>query len=210
MILNEHAAGAPEAGEPLNEAVLDRLFRNARTANAWTDRPVTTHTLRSVYDLLRLCPTSMNSCPGRFIFVRSTEAKARLAKHAMDFNKEKVLAAPVTAIIGHDPKYFEKMDRLVPHAPHFVEYLRAAPSALTEEQAFRNGTLQGAYLIMAARSLGLDTGPMSGFDNAGVDADFFPDGRAKSNFICSLGYGDSTGLRPRLPRLEFEEACEIV
>jgi 3-hydroxypropanoate dehydrogenase len=193
------------------DAALDVLFRAARSQNKWTDQPVDERLLREVYDIVKFGPTSANSCPARFVFCRTAEAKARLAKYASPKNQPKILAAPVTAIIAHDLKFFEQMPRLfpLPGVEQMIAAQRADPAAALT-MAFRNGSLQGAYLIIAARALGLDCGPMSGFDNAKVDEDFFAGTSYKSNFICSLGHGDPSGVFGRLPRLRFEEACQLL
>ncbi len=192
----------------LSEAVLDQLFGDARSHSHWQDRGVDDDLLREVYRLTSLGPTSANCSPARFVFVRTPEGRERLAGHVFEMNKQKVRTAPVTVIVGQDTRFFEEMGRLCPDKPQLAQMF-AADAALAEVNAFRNATLQGAYLIMAARALGLDTGPMSGFDNAAVDAAFFAGGRFKSNFLCCLGYGDPGYLRPRLPRLAFDEACRF-
>ena len=189
------------------QEALDTLFRSARTHNAFHDRPVTDDTLREVYDLLKYGPTSANSSPARFVFVRSAEGKARLEPALSAGNRAKTMSAPVTAIVAHDPNFFEHLPKLFPHADARVWF--SGNETLAATTAFRNGTLQGAYLIMAARAVGLDCGPMSGFDNAKVDAEFFADSGYKSNFLVNLGYGDPAGMFPRSPRLSFEEACTL-
>ncbi|MEE3626236.1 malonic semialdehyde reductase [Nitrospirillum sp. BR 11752] len=194
--------------EPLSEAGKDLLFRTARTQNGWLDKPVPEALLRELYDLFKFGPTSANASPARVVFVTSPEAKQRLKPALSGNNTEKTMTAPVTAIIGHDLEFYEQLPRLFPHADARSWFTSSEELARTT--AFRNGTLQGAYLILAARSLGLDCGPMSGFDNAKVDAEFFPGGTVKSNFLCNLGYGDPSKVFPRLPRLAFEEACSIV
>jgi 3-hydroxypropanoate dehydrogenase len=191
--------------EKLNGLALDTLFRAARTRNGWTDRPVTEDQLRELYDLLKFGPTSANSSPARFVWVRSAEAKRKLASFAAPGNAEKILAAPVTVIIGHDLDFFEKMPTLFPARGEQMKTYFSDPLR-TEVNAFRNGSLQGAYLIIAARALGLDCGPMSGFSNDAVDQEFFANTRVRSNFICSVGYGSDENLFPRNPRLTFEEA----
>lgn len=191
----------------LPQEALDTLFRSARTHNAFQDRPVTDDTLRDVYDLLRFGPTSANSSPARFVFVRSAEGKARLKPALSAGNRAKTMAAPVTAIVAYDPKFFDLLPKLFPHTDARSWF--AGNDALAATTAFRNGTLQGAYLIMAARATGLDCGPMSGFDNAKVDAEFFAESGYKSNFLINLGYGDAAGLFPRSPRLSFDEACTL-
>lgn len=189
----------------VNDAALDQLFRLARTRNSWTDRPVSDEQLRELYDLLKLGPTSANTCPARFVWVRTAEGKARLAALVSDTNRPKVLAAPVTVIVGYDLDFADRLPQLFPgRGEKLKEYFRDA--ALAQTTAFRNGSLQGGYLILAARALGLDTGPMSGFDNERVDVEFFAGTRIKSNFICSLGYGSDENLFPRNPRLSFEDA----
>ncbi len=192
----------------LDDASLDLIFRAARTHNGWLDKPLTDETLRALYDLTKLGPTSLNTCPARFVFVRSRAAKERLRPVLAPLNVDKTMAAPLTVIIGYDEKFFDKLGFLFPSRPGAGERF-AANATLAHDTAFRNGTLQGAYLIVAARALGLDAGPMSGFDNARLDAEFFAGTAVKSNFLCNLGYGDPALLRERLPRLPFEEACQI-
>jgi 3-hydroxypropanoate dehydrogenase len=187
---------------------LDTIFRNARTQNTWRDEPVSNALLMAVYDLMRWGPTSANCSPARIVFVTTPEGKARLKPHLSPGNRDKTMSAPATAIIGYDLDFAAKLPQLFPHAPDAKDWF-AAP-AHAEKTAFRNGSLQGAYFIIAARSLGLDCGPMSGFDNDGVDKEFFAGTRVKSNFICSLGHGDPSGLFPRSPRLSFDEACKIL
>jgi 3-hydroxypropanoate dehydrogenase len=184
------------------------IFEDARTYTAWQERPVTDDLLRQIYDLAKLGPTSSNCCPMRVAFVKSAEAKARLKPCLSEGNVEKTMKAPATAIVYHDTLFYDLLSKLFPH--HDMRSGFAGNADLARETAFRNGSLQGAYLIIAARALGLDCGPMSGFDNAKVDAEFFPDGRWKSNFLCNLGYGDPARLRPRNPRPPFEEACRIL
>jgi len=192
---------------PLSEAGLDLLFREARTRNGWTDRPVPEALLRKLYDLTKFGPTAANSTPARFVFVTSDEGKARLAALASGSNQAKILAAPVTAIIGHDLDFMDRNAELFPNAPTLLAGLKGTP--LAEPMAFRNSSLQGGYFIIAARALGLDVGPMSGFDNAAVDEAFFADTNIKSNFIVTLGYGNDEGLFPRNPRLAFEDAASF-
>jgi 3-hydroxypropanoate dehydrogenase len=191
----------------LSDAALDQIFRTARTYRAWRDQPVSDETLRAVYDLMKWGPTSSNCSPARIVFVKSLAAKERL-KPALDAgNVGQTMAAPATAIVAYDLEFYTRMAVLSPRTDvksTFVEH-----PALTLETAMRNGSLQGAYLILAARAMGLDCGPMSGFDNAKVDAAFFPGGTVKSNFLCNLGYGNPEKLRPRAPRLAFDEACRI-
>lgn len=192
-----------------DEMSLDLIFRNARSHNGWMDKPVDDALLKQIHDLCKWGPTSTNSCPMRIAFVKSQEAKERLKPFLDKGNVEKTMAAPVTAILGYDMEFYEKLPRLSPHNNAKSWFVGKAPDAL-KEVAFRNGTLQGAYFIIAARALGLDCGPMSGFDNAKVDAEFFKGTAVKSNFICALGYGDPAKLYPRGPRLEFDEACRIM
>jgi len=191
----------------LPDPSLDRIFRSARTYNGFGDKPVTDETLRQIYDLLKWGPTSANSSPGRFVFVKGKAAKEKLRPALSEGNLNKTMAAPVTAIVAYDTEFYETLPTLFPHTDARSWF--AGKAALIESTAFRNGTLQGAYMIIAARALGLDCGPMSGFDNARVDAAFFPDGKWKSNFLCNLGYGDPASVKPRNPRLSFEEACRI-
>jgi 3-hydroxypropanoate dehydrogenase len=192
-------------GSPIVAEALDQLFRNARTPNDWRDEPVADGTVRALYDLLKWGPTSANSSPARFVWVRSAEGKAQLASLAMEANRPKILAAPLTVIIGNDLDFPEKLPQLFPARGEMMKAWFLQP-AVAEVTAMRNGSLQGAYLIMAARALGLDCGPMSGFDNAGVDQAFFAGTRIQSNFICSLGHGKPESIYPRNPRLSFEEA----
>ena len=192
-------------GNKVDAAALDQLFRLARTRNGWTDRPVTDEQIRELYELVKWGPTSANSCPARFVWVRSADGKARLAALTSQANRPKVLAAPITVIVGYDLGFADRLPELFPaKAEKMRETFRDPP--LAESTAFRNSSLQGGYLILAARALGLDAGPMSGFDNARVDAEFFAGTRIKSNFICSLGYGSDENLFPRNPRLSFDEA----
>ena len=195
--------------EPLSDAALRQLFIDARTHNAWQDRAVPDETLHRLADLVKFGPTAANTTPARFVFVKSPEAKAKLGPLMSDSNRAKTLAAPVTVIVGYDLEFYDKMIKLFPHNPDARNWFAGKP-AVIQESAFRNSSLQGGYMILAARALGLDCGPMGGFDNAGVDAAFFPDGTIKSNFVCNLGYGDPAGVRPRAPRLDFEEFCSIV
>jgi 3-hydroxypropanoate dehydrogenase len=192
----------------LSDDGLGLLFRDARTHRAWLDRPISDVLLQAVYEIARLGPTSSNCSPMRIVFVRSRAAKERL-KPALDpGNVAQTMAAPVTAIIGYDPKFYEHLPRLNPRGTAGVGF--ADSPALADSTAFRNGSLQGAYFIIAARALGLDCGPMSGFDNAKVDATFFPDSAVKSNFLCNLGYGDASKLAARNPRLTFDEVCRVL
>jgi 3-hydroxypropanoate dehydrogenase len=193
----------------LDDAALDLLFREARTVSAWLDRPVTDGQLRELYDLAKWPPTSANSSPARFYFLRSVEAKERLRPALSRSNVDKVMTAPVTVIVAYDLAFTNEMDKLSPHSTSMRDLFLAYPDvALTT--AKRNSTLQGGYLILAARALGLDCGPLSGFNNEKVDAEFFASTTLRSNFLCNLGYGDRSHLRPRAPRLEFEEACTVL
>ena len=192
----------------LDERSLDTIFREARTHSNWLDKPVSDALLHRIYDLMKWAPTSANSCPGRFVFVRSAAAKQRLLPAMAPGNVEKTRLAPVTVIVGYDLEFYEKLPRLYPPADARSWYVGNQP--LIDKTAFRNGTLQGAYLLIAARALGLDAGPMSGFDNEKVDKEFFAGTRVKSNFVINLGYGDSSKLFPRNPRLPFEEAAQIL
>ena len=191
----------------LNDDALNQLFREARTHNAWQKREIPDALLHEVVDLMKMGPTSANMEPARIVFVKSPEAKARLKPLLLESNREKTMAAPVTAVIGHDLEFYEKLPRLFPHADARSWF--AGKPAFIESSAFRNGSLQGAYFILAARALGLDCGPMSGFDNAGVDREFFAGTEVKSNFLINLGFGDTAGLFPRSPRLAFEEIATI-
>ena len=189
----------------LNDTALDQLFRGARTRNGWTDRPVGEQLLRELYDLMKLGPTSANSCPARFVWVSSAEGKAKLSAAASKTNGPKIKAAPVTVIVGYDLDFADKLPMLFPARGKEMQAAFKDPD-VARTTAFRNGSLQGAYLIIAARSLGLDCGPMSGFNNETVDREFFAGTNIRSNFICSLGYGSDENLFPRNPRLSFDEA----
>jgi 3-hydroxypropanoate dehydrogenase len=209
--------------QPLDDRALDVLFREARTHNAWQERPVTDETLRQIYDLMKWAPTSANSSPARFVFLRTQRGKERLLPALAAGNVVKTMSAPVTVIVAYDLKFYEKLPRLFPHAPAMRDLFANTP-ALVETTARRNSSLQGAYFILATRALGLDCGPLSGFDNAkvdeeffglgreceGCDQEFFPEGHVKSNFLCNIGYGDPAKLLPRSPRLAFEEACTLL
>jgi 3-hydroxypropanoate dehydrogenase len=192
----------------LNDADLNLLFLEARTHNAWLAKPVEDTLLRRLYETAKMAPTTANTQPMRVVFVKSPEAKERLRPALSAGNVEKTMAAPVTAIIAHDLEFYEKLPKLMPHIDA-RSWFAGAPAERKERVAFQSGTLQGAYLLIAARALGLDCGPMAGFDNAKVDAEFFPDGKWKSNFLLNLGYGDPAKVHPRNPRLDFEEACRI-
>jgi len=196
----------------LSDDALDRLFREARTHNTWLEESVSDEVLRELYELVKWGPTSANLSPARLVFLRTKAAKERLRPALMEGNVEKTMSAPVTAIVAHDERFFDHASRLFPHYPAIREMFASSPK-VAEETALRNGTLQGAYLIVAARSLGLDCGPMSGFDNAKVDAEFFGASDMKgwrSNFLVNLGHGDPAKLYPRGPRLPFDEACRLL
>ncbi|HWV99412.1 MAG TPA: malonic semialdehyde reductase [Candidatus Acidoferrum sp.] len=193
---------------PLPEEALEQILTKARTHSVWSPEPVSDGLLQQVYDLMKWGPTSANSCPARIVFVKSKEAKEKLLACMAPGNIEKTKTAPVTAVIAQDLEFYEKLPRLFPHADARSWFAGNRP--FIESTAFRNSSLQGAYFIIAARSFGLDCGPMSGFDNAKVDAAFFEGTSWKSNFVCNIGYGDASALRPRLPRLEFNEACKFV
>lgn len=207
----------------LSPDALDQMFRHARTHNVWLDKPVSDETLRELYDLIKWGPTSANSSPARFVFLRSKEAKERLRPVLSPGNVDKTMAAPVTVIVAYDLMFYEKLPRLFPHNTSMRSLFAQNPQ-LVEETARRNSSLQGAYMIIGARALGLDCGPMSGFDNAkldeeffgagegreGFEEEFFPTGHVKSNFLCNLGYGDPAKVLPRSPRLEFNEACTLI
>ena len=190
----------------IDAAGLDLLFREARSQNSWKDEPVSDETIQALYDVLKFGPTSANSSPARFVFVRTKEGKERLAPALSSGNLAKTMAAPVTAIVAYDPKFYDKLPKLFPHNPDAVNWFTSNDS-LAATTAFRNGTLQGAYLMIAARSLGLDVGGMSGFDNAKVDAEFFAYNGWRSNFLVNIGHGDPDGVFGRSPRLDFDEAC---
>jgi len=194
--------------QPLGAEALDQLFNTARTHSTWLNKPVEPALLHRLYDLLKMAPTSANCSPARIVFVTSPAAKARLAPALDEGNRAKTLAAPVTAIIGYDLQFYDRLDYLFPHTDARSWF--AGNEAKIQTTAFRNGSLQGAYLILAARALGLDCGPMSGFNNAMVDAEFFTGTAVKSNFLCNLGYGDASALHARSPRFAFEQACSIV
>jgi 3-hydroxypropanoate dehydrogenase len=195
----------------VNEESLDVLFREARTYSAWLDKPVPDELLQRAYELAAWGPTSANTQPMRIVFVKTPEAKERLRPALAELNVAKTMAAPVCAIIANDMRFHELIPKVLPERPQFAAMFAGdEKQKLRETHALRNGSLTGGYFILAARAVGLDVGPMSGFDNAKLDAEFFPDGRWKSNFLCNLGYGDPTKLRPRNPRLSFDEACKII
>jgi 3-hydroxypropanoate dehydrogenase len=193
---------------PLSPEALDRVFRQGYTYHQWLPEPIETELLHDLYDLMKLGPTSANCSPARVVFLTTPAAKERLAPALSPGNVDQVRQAPVTAIVAWDNEFYEHLPRLFPFADARSWF--AGKPELIRETAFRNSSLQGAYLILAARSLGLDAGPMSGFDKPKVDAEFFPDGKWSSNFLCNLGYGDPSSLHPRAPRLEFEEACQVL
>jgi 3-hydroxypropanoate dehydrogenase len=193
----------------LSSEDLDLIFRQARTHSVWLNKPVEDALLKQVYDLARLGPTSANMCPMRIVFVKSREAKERLMPTLDAGNVNKTMQAPVTAIIGMDIHFYEKLPKLFPHADA-KSWFKDLPENVLEYIALRNSSLQGAYFMLAARALGLDCGPMSGFNNAKVDEAFFAGTTVKSNFLCNLGYGDTSKLHPRSLRLSFEEACKVV
>lgn len=192
----------------LDDAAMDLIFREARTHSVWLDQQVSNETLHELYDLMKYGPTSANCCPARIVFVRSREAKERLRPALAKGNVDKTMSAPVTAIIGYDLRFYEKLPELFPHTDARSWF--TGNKELADATAKRNGSLQGAYLIIAARSVGLDCGPMSGFDQAKVDAEFFKGTDVRSNFLCNLGYGDASALHPRSPRLDFDEACTLL
>lgn len=192
----------------LDDDALDTLFREARTYNNWKDVEVGDSVLHDLHDLVKYGPTSANCCPMRVVFVKSDEARERLKPHLAEGNVEKTMSAPVTAIIGHDMEFYEHLPKLFPHTDARSWFV--GNDKLIEETAFRSSSLQGAYLMLAARSLGLDCGPMSGFDSDGVEKEFFAGTNVKPNFLCNLGYGDPEGLFPRSPRFSFDEANSII
>lgn len=196
------------ANRPLSEEALNTLFFEARSHNGWRDEPVSDDQLRAIYDRMKMGPTSANCCPARILFLRTPEAKERLRPALAEGNVEKTMSAPVVAIIGMDLQFYEKLPKLFPHTDARSWYV-GKPEKI-RETAFRNSSLQGAYFIMAVRSVGLDAGPMSGFDAAKLNAEFFPDGTVEVNFICAIGHGDPSKLFPRHPRLDFEEACRLL
>ena len=193
----------------LDDQSLDLMFRKARSHNAWQDKPVTDETLHQLYELMKWGPTSNNSCPARIIFAKSDEAKERLVSCVMPNNENKVRTAPAVAIIGTDMNFYDQLPKLFPPNPDVNQRFIDNPN-LVEPFAFRNSTLQGAYMMFAARAIGLDAGPMSGFKNPEVDEAFFKGTKIQSNFLCALGYADETGIFQRLPRLAFDEACQIL
>lgn len=193
----------------LDDQALDTLFRKARTFRKWQDRDVTEVLIKAVYDLMKMGPTEANTCPARFVFVKTADAKARLKPHLDAGNVDKTMSAPMTAIIAHDMQFFDQMPKLFPHEPTARNWF-AGKDEKIKLVTLRNSSLQAAYLMLAARALGLDCGPMGGFNAEGINQEFFPDGQYKVNFLCNIGYGDSEGMFPRGPRLDFDEACEII
>ena len=192
----------------INDEALEILFRAAHTYNSWLDKPVTPALLMALYDLMRWGPTAVNSCPARIVFLVTPAAKARLKPFLAESNVAKTMTAPVTAILGYDLDFAKTLPKLFPHNPGAKDWY--ADPVVTEANAFRNSSLQGGYFIVSARALGLDCGPMSGFDGEGVDKTFFAGTKVKSNFLCNLGYGDPSGVHSRGPRLSFDEACKIL
>lgn len=197
-----------ESHVPLDERALEQLFLSARTYTKWLHRDVPDAVLRRLVDILKMGPTSANCSPARFLFVKSKSAKERLKPYLSEGNVDKTMQAPVCVIIGYDTQFYDHLPKLFPHTDARSWFVGKEAKIL--ETAFRNGSLQGAYLILAARALGLDCGPMSGFDNAGVDKEFFAGTSTKSNFLCNIGYGDPASLRPRSPRFTFEEMAAII
>jgi 3-hydroxypropanoate dehydrogenase len=197
-----------DAAGPLDDAALDRLFRTARTHTHWLDRPVSEDTLRAVAELMKWGPTSANCCPARIVFAVSAEAKERLKPHLSAGNTRQTLEAPATAVIGYDTAFYDKLSFLYPHDLSARGWFAGKP-AVIEETGLRNSSLQAGYLILTARALGLDCGPMSGFDKAGVEAAFFPGGLVRANMLVNRGYGDPAKLHPRSPRFPFEAFCSI-
>jgi len=194
--------------ETLENHALEQLFLSARTHNGWQNKAVSEELLRKLYDLLKFAPTSANASPARFLFLTSKEAKEKLKPFLLEGNVEKTMQAPVTVVMGYDVNFYEHLPFLFPHTDAKAWFI--GNEALIEETAFRNSSLQGGYLIMAARALGLDCGAMSGFDKEKVNATFFPEGNVKVNFLCNLGYGDPEKLFPRSPRFSFEQVCQIL
>ena len=193
----------------LDDHGLDLLFREARTHRKWQNKDVTEVLIKAVYDLMKMGPTEANTCPARFVFVKTPEGKERLKPHLDAGNVDKTMTAPLTAIIAYDTQFYEQMPKLFPHEPTARSWF-AGKEEKIKLVTMRNSSLQAAYLMLAARSLGLDCGPMGGFNADGINKEFFADDQYKVNFLCNIGYGDDTVLFPRSPRLEFDEACEIV
>lgn len=195
--------------EPITAECLKQIFLEARSHNKWLDKPVSDELLRELVDIMKMGPTSANQSPARVIFVKSAEAKGRLAAHLSEGNRAKTMSAPVCAILGYDLEFYKHLPKLFPHTDA-KSWFEGKPEKHVAISAFRNGTLQGGYFIIAARALGLDVGPMSGFDNAGVDREFFAGTSVRANFMCNLGYGDPAGLFPRSPRFAFDEIAKII
>lgn len=193
----------------ISAPALDQLFRQARTQNGWLPQAVGDDQLHRIYELMKLAPTSANCSPARMLFLRTAEAKERLRPALNPGNVDKVMTAPVVAVVAYDTLFYDLLPQLFPHNPGMRDLFASKP-ALAEATAFRNSSLQGAYLMLAARSIGLDVGPMSGFDADRLNAIFFADGRYRANFLCNLGYGDTSKLFPRSPRLSFEQACQLL
>jgi len=194
----------------LDDKALDKIFRSARTHNGWLDKPVTDDQLRAIYEVAKWGPTSANSQPARFVFVRTQEGKERLRPALSAGNTEKTMSAPVTVIVAYDTQFYEHLPEHFPHDPSAIHWFKGeGKEAVAGATAVRNGTLQGAYLMIAARALGLDCGAMSGFNNAVVDENFFPDGRFKTNFLCNIGHGDESKIFARSPRMNFADACSF-
>ena len=195
----------------ISPADMDLIFRDARTQNGWQARPVSDEQLRDLYDLMKWAPTTMNTQPARILFLRSREAKERLKPALSPGNVDKTMAAPVTAIIAYDTRFYDQLPKTFPNNPNArAIFAGEDKKAHAETSAFRNGSMQGGYFLLAARSIGLDCGPMSGFNNAKVDEEFFGGTGIKSNFLCNLGYGDAAKVMPRNPRLAFDEACNLL
>ena len=194
----------------LDDKALDKILREARTHNGWLDKPVTDDQLRAIYDLAKWGPTSANTQPARYVFVRTPVGKERLRPALSAGNTEKTMSAPVTVIVAYDTQFYEHLPKHFPHDQTAIHWFKGeGKEVVASTTAFRNGTLQGAYLMIAARSLGLDCGAMSGFNNAVVDENFFPDGRFKTNFLCNIGYCDTSKIFARSPRMAFEDACTL-
>lgn len=193
----------------IDQAAIASLFTDARTHNVWQDRQVSEETLHELYEVMRFGPTSMNCQPSRIIFLTTDEAKERLKPALLPGNLDKTMKAPVVAVVGFDTEFHEHLPRMFAHNPNAKSLFDGKPDFI-HSTAFRNSSIQGGYLVMAARALGLDAGPMSGFNNAAVDEEFFPDGKVKSNFLCNLGYGDKEALFPRGDRFAFEEVCQVL
>ena len=194
----------------LDDKALDKILRGARTHNGWLPKPVTDDQLHAIYDLAKWGPTSANTQPARFVFVRTQEGKERLRPALSAGNTDKTMSAPVTVIVAYDTQFYEHLPKHFPHDQTAIHWFKGeGKEVVASTTAFRNGTLQGAYLMIAARALGLDCGAMSGFNNAVVDENFFPDGRFKTNFLCNIGYGDELKIFARSPRMNFEDACTL-